>query len=193
MFASWRWCCLQNPRLSSAVMLAVGARWFPRAIALFGTRANAALPSRRAYPLHWANARIKIVSMLLTIKLNRNWNSFQLANSAPPLNVTDSAIAPSARIRKLTLLDPFARIPVDKARRDESKINHHLRLRGDTCRLHACKTCVGGSAHAWGEVRGPKNARNQADLTGNRWKNAAGKTRKHREIDGAKGTHAQRT
>ena len=36
--------------------------------------------------------------MTLTIKLDRNWNSFQLANSAPPLSVTDSAIAPSARI-----------------------------------------------------------------------------------------------
>jgi hypothetical protein len=34
----------------------------------------------------------------LTIKLDRNWSSFQLANSAPPLSVTDSAIAPSARI-----------------------------------------------------------------------------------------------
>ena len=37
--------------------------------------------------------------MTLTIKLDRNWSSFQLANSAPPLSVTDSAIAPSARIR----------------------------------------------------------------------------------------------
>ena len=27
-----------------------------------------------------------------------NWSSFQLANSAPPLSVTDSAIAPSARM-----------------------------------------------------------------------------------------------
>ena len=36
--------------------------------------------------------------MTLTIKLDRNWSSFQLANSAPPLSVTDSAIAPSARI-----------------------------------------------------------------------------------------------
>ena len=36
--------------------------------------------------------------MTLTIKLDRNWNSFQLANSAPPLSVTDSAIAPSARM-----------------------------------------------------------------------------------------------
>ena len=60
---------------------------------------NAGPHARRAELSHWAKARIKIVSMLLTIKLNRNWNSFQLANSAPPLNVTDSAIAPSARIR----------------------------------------------------------------------------------------------
>ena len=32
--------------------------------------------------------------MTLTIKLDGNWSSFQLANSAPPLSVTDSAIAP---------------------------------------------------------------------------------------------------
>ena len=46
----------------------------------------------------WAEAPIKIARMTLTIKLDRNWSSFQLANSAPPLSVTDSAIAPSARI-----------------------------------------------------------------------------------------------
>ena len=46
----------------------------------------------------WAEAPIKIARMTLTIKLDGNWNSFQLANSAPPLCVTDSAIAPSARI-----------------------------------------------------------------------------------------------
>ena len=34
----------------------------------------------------------------LTIKLDGNWSSFQLAISAPPLSVTGSAIAPSARI-----------------------------------------------------------------------------------------------
>ena len=34
----------------------------------------------------------------LTIKLDGNWSSFQLANSAPPLSVTGSAIAPSARM-----------------------------------------------------------------------------------------------
>ena len=36
--------------------------------------------------------------MTLTIKLDGNWSSFQLTNSAPPLSVTDSAIAPSARM-----------------------------------------------------------------------------------------------
>ena len=40
--------------------------------------------------------------MTLTIKLGGNWNSFQLANSAPPLSVTDSAIAPSARMNWAT-------------------------------------------------------------------------------------------
>ena len=46
----------------------------------------------------WAEARIKIARMTLTIKLDRNWSRFQLANSAPPLSVTDSTIAPSTRM-----------------------------------------------------------------------------------------------
>ena len=46
----------------------------------------------------WAEAPIKIARMTLTIKLGGNWSSFQLANSAPPLSVTDRAIAPSARM-----------------------------------------------------------------------------------------------
>ena len=46
----------------------------------------------------WAEAHIKIARMTLTIKLDRNWSSFQLANSTPPLSVTGSAIAPSARM-----------------------------------------------------------------------------------------------
>ena len=52
----------------------------------------------------WAEARIKIARMTLTIKLDRNWSSFQLANSAPPLSVTDSAIAPSARMNQVALV-----------------------------------------------------------------------------------------
>ena len=46
----------------------------------------------------WAVARIKIARVILAIRLDWNWSSFQLASSAPPLSVTDSAIAPSARI-----------------------------------------------------------------------------------------------
>ena len=42
--------------------------------------------------------------MILTIKLDWNWSSFQLANSAPPLGVTDSAIAPSARMPRVQRL-----------------------------------------------------------------------------------------
>ena len=37
--------------------------------------------------------------MTLTIKRDGNWSSFQLANSALPLSVTSSAIAPSARMQ----------------------------------------------------------------------------------------------
>ena len=48
--------------------------------------------------LDWAEAHIQFARMTLTIKLERNWNSFNLASSALPLSVTDSAIAPSARI-----------------------------------------------------------------------------------------------
>ena len=50
----------------------------------------------------WAEAPIKIARMTLTIKLDGNWSSFQLANSTPPLSVTDSAIAPSARMAELS-------------------------------------------------------------------------------------------
>ena len=52
----------------------------------------------RSFGACWAEARIKIARMTLTIKLDGNWSSFQLANSAPPLRVTGSATAPSARM-----------------------------------------------------------------------------------------------
>tara|TARA_B100000575_G_scaffold285078_1_gene279924 strand:- start:750 stop:1031 length:282 start_codon:yes stop_codon:yes gene_type:complete len=48
--------------------------------------------------IDWAEARLKIARMTLTIKRDGNWSSFQLANSALPLSVTSSAIAPSARM-----------------------------------------------------------------------------------------------
>ena len=47
---------------------------------------------------NWAEAHIKIARMTLTAKLDGNWNSFQLANNTPPLSVTGSVIAPSARM-----------------------------------------------------------------------------------------------
>ena len=66
----------------------------------------------------WAEAPIKIARMTLTIKLDGNWSSFQLANSAPPLSVTDSAIAPSARMhtwrqRHCSMVDWWICWPVD--------------------------------------------------------------------------------
>ena len=45
----------------------------------------------------WAEAPVKIARMTLTAKLDGNWSSFQLANNTPPLSVTGSVIAPSAR------------------------------------------------------------------------------------------------
>jgi len=59
------------------------------------------------HPKSWAEALLKIARMTLTIKLDGNWSSFQLANSAPPLSVTDSALAPSARIGDLTAVELF--------------------------------------------------------------------------------------
>ena len=50
---------------------------------------------------HWwfgHAAHLKIARVILTIRLDRNWSSFQLANSTPPLSVTGSALAPSARM-----------------------------------------------------------------------------------------------
>ena len=41
------------------------------------------------------------------IKLDRNWNSFQLAKSTPPPCVTGSAIAPSTRMTELCTTQPL--------------------------------------------------------------------------------------
>ena len=53
-----------------------------------------------AHSSSWAEAPVKIARMTLTIKLDGNWNSFQLANNTPPLSVTGSVIAPSARMAR---------------------------------------------------------------------------------------------
>ena len=57
-----------------------------------------ALDHQASEKQNWAEAHIKIARMTLTAKLDGNWNSFQLANNTPPLGVTGSVIAPSARI-----------------------------------------------------------------------------------------------
>jgi len=43
---------------------------------------------------------------------NGNWSSFQLANSTPPLSVTGSAIAPSARMTPLAFGRHFERFQI---------------------------------------------------------------------------------
>ena len=48
---------------------------------------------------------LKIVSAAGGSDENWNWSSFQLANSTPPLNVTGSAIAPSARMPQSTEME----------------------------------------------------------------------------------------
>ena len=58
-----------------------------------------------------AKAHLKIARMTLTINLDRNWNSFQLAKSTPPPGVTGSAIAPSTRMPK-ERFRPLLRISV---------------------------------------------------------------------------------
>jgi hypothetical protein len=55
-------------------------------------------PHTESALFRWAEARVKIARMTLTIKLDGNWSSFQLANNTPPLSVTGSVIAPSARM-----------------------------------------------------------------------------------------------
>ena len=56
--------------------------------------------------------------MTLTIKLDGNWSSFQLANSTPPQSVIDRAIAPSARMPR----SPRARYLAIQARERGARI-----------------------------------------------------------------------
>ena len=65
---------------------------------------------RREGVSRWTDAPIKFARMTLTTKLDENWNIFQIANSAPPLSVTDSAAALSARIH--LKLGPLGRADV---------------------------------------------------------------------------------
>ena len=85
--------------------------------------------------------------MALTIKLDGNWNSFQLANSAPPLSVTDSAIAPSARMVVQGLLIYDMQLIGSKLVASWKVSDHNLGARASTWGLRlwsdAVPNCVG--------------------------------------------------
>ena len=90
----------------------------------------------------WAEAHEKIARMTLTIKLDRNWSSFQLANSAPPLSVTDSAIAPSARMKHLAVA-----LESDNARHFSPCLQYIISLRVSAKEIWTrvgdkCSSCV---------------------------------------------------
>jgi hypothetical protein len=66
---------------------------------LVGARLPLASFGHPALTACWVDSVKQIERMTLTSKRDRNLNSFQIANSAPRLIVTASAIAPSATIR----------------------------------------------------------------------------------------------
>ena len=68
-------------------------------LARMRSRANGSRPETLLFV--GRTALKKIARMAFTAKLDGNWSSFQLANSAPPSSVIDSAIAPSARMHRL--------------------------------------------------------------------------------------------
>jgi len=65
--------------------------------------------------------------MAAKAKLDGNWISFQLANSASPEIVTDSAIAPSARI-PLNGIDGTTNVNGGGRRIPDTQQNHHPAL-----------------------------------------------------------------
>ncbi len=93
--------------------------------------------------VRWAEAPIKIARMTLTIKLDGNWSSFQLANNTPPLSVTGSVIAPSARMLSLNAFDA-----------------HMVSTRAWQClrvRLHSCNSCGRAGACQLGSQKNPRD------------------------------------
>ena len=60
----------------------------------------------------------------MTIKLDGNWNSFRLANSVPPLSVSDSAVAPSARMHELRTVQVPSRNETSKAAQTLRAMEH---------------------------------------------------------------------
>ena len=133
------------------------------------TRASAIALSHNAHVVRicWAEAHIKIARMTLTIELDGNWNSFQLANSAPPLSVTDSAIAPSARMlinRKRGRPWSVENIdsehaPERKDKRKKRKEHHSVSRRPFDHQTRSPKNCL--------EIRGERmNEHHHGDFVG---------------------------
>jgi hypothetical protein len=69
--------------------------------------------------IYLASRPLKIASTADGSVENGNWSSFQLANSAPPLSVTGSAIAPSARMISVGQTKPVSYCDTDPCGADE--------------------------------------------------------------------------
>ena len=124
----------------------------------------------------WAEAPGKIARMTLTIKLDRNWSSFQLANSAPPLSVTDSAIAPSARMPRPCPPLPQARpigvgAPASHALRAgvlEMAAHRHRCTRWPEARAPRLPASISPFQYHKGQARGEQGGRGEQKWAGGR-------------------------
>ena len=111
----------------------------------------------------WAEAPVKIARMTLTIKLDRNWSSFQLANSAPPLSVTDSAIAPSARIHTLAYTTGMRFLNLMHAFVTPLHIATSRTLLEANCKMNECEdTC---QVLHWSDLLGPESPSKIQEVT----------------------------
>ena len=98
--SSWSSLGLICPRVSSEITVEVILCKYSRQPEPTPPEDTTMLRTHPAVSQCWAEAPIKIARMTLTIKLDGNWSSFQLANNTPPLSVTGSVIAPSARMQR---------------------------------------------------------------------------------------------
>jgi hypothetical protein len=102
--SSWSSLGLICPRVSSEITVEVILCKYSRQPEPTPPEDTTMLRTHPAVSECWAEAPIKIARMTLTIKLDGNWSSFQLANNTPPLSVTGSVIAPSARMQSWRVL-----------------------------------------------------------------------------------------
>ena len=106
--SSWSSLGLICPRVSSEITVEVILCKYSRQPEPTPPEDTTMLRTHPAVSECWAEAPIKIARMTLTIKLDGNWSSFQLANNTPPLSVTGSVIAPSARMRAYERCGPIS-------------------------------------------------------------------------------------